>query len=275
MIVDSVMTDHPSWLSIRDGSGAYRAVRYGDAVWTLTATVGSDGRWQTRTHWVSGRGPAPTADTVDPATLRGPRDMVTRLRGDGTVARWRNPDLWDALATSIVRQVIRASHARRLYRAFSQAHGEQVDTPHGPTWLFPAPQAVLATPDAEFRRLGLAFKTGPLRAAAEAFLREGPSWAQLEPSALVTAVQDVPRIGPWTAGATVADATNDFTLYPFADLAVRTWAKRLAPGRRWPDTEPEFTLEWTRLARQQLSDWTLLTLAWGVRHATSTTPASI
>ncbi|MPZ67495.1 MAG: hypothetical protein GEU83_19040 [Pseudonocardiaceae bacterium] len=49
---------------------------------------------------------------------------VTRLREAGTVARWRNPDLWDAMATSIVRQVIRAGQARKLYRAFCQAHDE-------------------------------------------------------------------------------------------------------------------------------------------------------
>lgn len=80
-------------------------------------------------------------------------------------------------------------------------------------------------------------------------------------------VQSVPRIGPWTAGAAVADLTNDYSLYPFADLAVRTWAQRLAPGRTWPTTEPEFAAVWQRLAGEQLSAWTLLTLAWGVKHA--------
>jgi DNA-3-methyladenine glycosylase II len=83
-------------------------------------------------------------------------------------------------------------------------------------------------------------------------------------------VQAVPRIGPWTAGATVADLTNDYALYPFADLAVRTWVKRLAPGRLWPDSEPEFARLWAELAGEQLSAWTLLTLAWGARHANTT-----
>ncbi len=152
--------------------------------------------------------------------------MVAPLRAAGIVARWRNPDLWDALATSIVRQVIRAGHARTLYRTFCQAHGEPVTTPMGATWLFPTPETVLALPDVEFARLGLAFKRRPLRAAAQAYREFGPKWAELDPAALAHEVQTVPRIGPWTAGATVADLSNDYALYPFADLAVRTWAKR-------------------------------------------------
>lgn len=59
-------------------------------------------------------------------------------------------------------------------------------------------------------------------------------------------------------------------LYPFADLAVHTWAKRLTAGRSWPETEAEFARVWARLAGDQLSAWTLLTLAWGVRHAHGT-----
>jgi DNA-3-methyladenine glycosylase II len=125
-------------------------------------------------------------------------------------------------------------------------------------------------PDTEFARLGMAFKRQPLRAAAQAYLEFGPQWIDLDPLRLLTGVQTVPRIGPWTAGSSVADATNDYALYPFADLAVRTWAKRLVSGRSWPDTEPEFARVWQGLAGKQLSAWTLLTLAWGVRHASST-----
>jgi DNA-3-methyladenine glycosylase II len=269
VIVDSVMTDHPSW-SPTDTGTVYRAVRCGNAVWVLTATPTSADTQQTHADRVSGIGNEPVADVVDPATLTGPNAMVDSLRELGTVARWRNPDLWDALATSIVRQVIRAGQARKLYRLFSHTHGEPVTTPHGTTWLFPTPETVLTLPDAEFARLGMAFKARPLRAAAEACLEFGPKWAELDPRVLVDEVQTVPRIGPWSAGATAADLTNDYALYPFADLAVRTWAKRLAPERTWPENETAFATTWTRLARGQLSAWTLLTLAWGDHHANAT-----
>ncbi len=269
MIVTAVMTDHPSWLSADNGS-AHRAVRCGASVWALTCTPAGSGGHDTDAHLVSGAGDPPVIDVLDPATLTGEHAVVAPLRAAGTVARWRNPDLWDALATSIVRQVIRAGQARTLYRALCQAHGEPVTTPVGETWLFPTPETVLALADTEFACLGLAFKCRPLRAAAAACLEFGQKWAELDPTELVEEVQAVPRIGPWTAGATVADLTNDYALYPFADLAVRTWAKRLTAGRTWPETEAEFAHVWARLAGDQLSAWTLLTLAWGVRHAHGT-----
>jgi DNA-3-methyladenine glycosylase II len=269
VIVPSVMIDHPSWQSTKAGI-SFRAVRCGDAIWALGCTPAGSDHHRIAAHHVSGAGEAPVVDVIDPAAVTDSTAMHTRLREAGTVARWRNPDLWDAMATSIVRQVIRAGQARRLYRTFCQAHGEPVDTPLGETYLFPRPVTVLGLPDAEFGRLGLAFNHRPLRAAAEAYLDLGRQWAQLEPPALVDEVQRVPRIGPWTAGVTVADLTNDYALYPFADLAVRTWAKLLAPERTWPDIEAEFARVWARLAGDRLSDWTLLTLAWGTRHASTT-----
>jgi DNA-3-methyladenine glycosylase II len=108
--IDWVMTDHPSWL-VADDDSAYRAVRNRDAVWALTVTrVG--GRSTACARRVSGNAGEPPLDIVDPACLTGPKTMVSGLRQLGTVARWRNPDLWDALATSIVRQVIRAGRRR-------------------------------------------------------------------------------------------------------------------------------------------------------------------
>ncbi len=111
------MTDHPSWLSTDTGA-AYRAVRCGASVWALTCMpCGSIGH-ETAALLVAGAGDPPVVDVADPATLTGAKAVVTPLQDAGTVARWRNPDLWDAVATSIVRQVIRAGQARKLYRAF-------------------------------------------------------------------------------------------------------------------------------------------------------------
>ncbi|MFJ6675925.1 hypothetical protein ACIQMJ_32905 [Actinosynnema sp. NPDC091369] len=102
-------------------------------------------------------------DVVDPDGLTGTDEVVDVLRAAGTVGRRHNPDLWDALVTSIIRQVIRAGQARKLYRTFCEAHGEEVLTPHGPAWLFPTPEAALALPDDEFTDLEMAFKRRPLK----------------------------------------------------------------------------------------------------------------
>jgi DNA-3-methyladenine glycosylase II len=263
------MLDHPAWLTGQDGT-ASRVVRSSGSVWSLTAVRSDHDAVRVHARRTTGDGAAPTLDVVDPATLVGDDPVSQALRQTGAVGRLRNPDLWDALATGIVRQVIRAGQARKLYRALCQVHGEPVATPSGTQWLLPTPQAVLGLVEADFAALGLAFKRPALHAAAQAYLRFNGTWAALPPSELVTAVQTVPRIGPWTAGAAVADATNAYHLYPFADLAVRTWAARLVPDQPWPDTEPEFAHVWRATAGPQLSERTLLTLAFGVRHASQT-----
>jgi DNA-3-methyladenine glycosylase II len=262
----AVMTDHPSWITGED-STTVRAVRSGNSVWALTSSPhGASGPCQV--NRVSGVGDRPTIDVIDPAAVVGDDDVAVGLRAGGAVARCRNPDLWDALATAIVRQVIRAGQARKLYRDFSRAHGDSVHTPAGTTWLFPTPQTVIDLAPEDYSGLGMAFKRRPLQSAARAYLTHGQRWAALDPAQLVGEIQSVHRIGPWTAGASIADFTNDFALYPYADLAVRTWAQRLAPQATWPAAEPDFARHWRETATTQLSERTLLTLAWGVRHAT-------
>ncbi|GAA5175483.1 hypothetical protein GCM10023321_81620 [Pseudonocardia eucalypti] len=264
--VGMVMTEHPGW-SWQGGSWL-RAVRSDDSVWVLTAAPAAQGIGDVAAHAVrtGGVGQLPAMDVYNPRELIDPASVVAGLRGLGPVARWRNPEVWDALATAVLRQVIRAGQARKLYQAFSQAHGEPIDTPIGGVWVFPTPSVVLGLPDGEFSRLGLAFKRPTLRAAAEAVLAFGEKWAGLTPAELAVELRSVPRVGPWTAGAAVADLSNNYALYPYADLAVRTWAARLAPEQMWPKAEDDFARVWSRLAGDRLGAWTLLTLAWGNRH---------
>lgn len=191
-------------------------------------------------------------------------ELAIALEALGRVARVGNPDLWDAVAVAIVRQVIRADHARRLYQEFCRAYGERVD--EGLT-LFPRPDALLKLTNDDFTSTGMAFKRPALRAAAAAFAEHGDQWRETDPETLIKDLQRVPRIGPWTAQAAVADWSNRFDLYPYADLAVRTWATRAAPSYDWPADEPGFGRMWRALAGDHLNEITLLTLAWGGHHA--------
>ncbi len=61
VIVDSVMLDHLSWLSIDTGT-AYRAVRSGDSVWALTCAPCDTGGHETAARLVSGAGDPPVMD---------------------------------------------------------------------------------------------------------------------------------------------------------------------------------------------------------------------
>ncbi|MDQ3578719.1 MAG: hypothetical protein M3443_14225 [Actinomycetota bacterium] len=263
----SMMLDHPAWVTAEDGRAA-RACRVGGSVFSIVCTPRGSGHAVETVRVAGDSTVRPVVDIVDPATVKAPGALVDPLRLDGPVGRLRNPDVWEALATSTVRQVIRAGQARKLYRGFCQAHGEQVDTVAGSVPLFPTAETVLALPDDEFARLGMKFFRGALRAGAEAYLKFGDDWAALPAGLLVVELQTVKRIGPWSAGATVADLTNDFSLYPYSDLAVRTWAARLAPSIEWAEAERDFAKQWRSLVGDGLSELTLLTLAWGARHAT-------
>lgn len=258
-----LLTDHPGWTD----SGA-RVVRTSDGPRIVSAVTLPLQSWDGTAGLM--------VDVHDPVNLGEgvPERLRKVLYGRGPVARLRNPDLWDALATAIIRQVIRAGQARLMYQRFSAAFGESVTRDGNRLRAFPAPETVLAVSDAEYARLGMAFKRRPLRAAAEAFLDLGDKWASLPPTDLVTQVQSVHRIGPWTAGAAVADHTGDFSRYPCGDLAVRTCAAQAAPGLAWPDSEPEFAARWKRCTTtpRELSTLTVLTLALGGRRAQEYAP---
>lgn len=94
---------------------------------------------------------------------------------------------------------------------------------------FPTVERFLGASDAELAEAGLGFKTRTLRVVAEACQSEQRHWDQLDPIELHDAWLTLPGIGPWSAGAAIADLRNAWQLYPHDDLAVRTWATRAFP----------------------------------------------
>lgn len=263
----AVMTDHPAWMP--DGTFRVRAFPSYQGKHALARTDGSSLDWCCPQAAASG--PVPEAFTLpDSAAL--PPELGGALASVGSVARFRNPSLWDALGTAIIRQVVRAAQAQHQYRAFCIAYGDQTGCGQTTAWLFPSPEVVLKLDDAHFADTGLAFKRHALRAAASAFLARENAWVHMSSVDLVAELCAVPRVGPWTAGAAIADWSNDFAAYPCGDLAIRTWAAHVAPSVTWPDSEQAFRQHWHELAGDHLAELTLLTLAWGDRHARTPPP---
>lgn len=253
-----VMREHPAW-TLTDGVWL-RAFSYSPA-WGAAVTGHC---WRT-----FGAAVQPEIRQLTSLPVKVPASLRSSLTSLGTVVRWRTPDLWEAIATAIIRQVIRADQARVLHHRFCAAHGRPVTSAYGVLRLMPDPATIADLPSEAFVSLGMLFKRRPLQAAAAAYLEQGAKWAALPPAQLVEELQTVPRIGPWTAGAAVADFTHDWTLYPHGDLAVRKWAALAAPDITWPDAEDAFAAQWRHIAGDQLGPLTLFTLAWGVHHGES------
>lgn len=263
----TVMTDHPAW--VPDGRTLIRAFPRSGGGHTVARTDGSTLGWCCREAAESG--PDPGVFTLPSSAAQAVPELAAALGSLGAVARFRNPSLWDALGTAIIRQVVRAAQAQRQYRAFCAAYGAPVRCGTTAGWLFPSPETVLKLGDAQFAAVGLTFKRHALRATASGFLEHGSTWTRLPAADLMTELRQVPRVGPWTAGAAVADWANDFIAYPCGDLAVRTWAACAAPSAAWPGDEPRFQQCWQQLAGPHLAELTLLILAWGGRHARAST----
>ncbi|MFI9639420.1 hypothetical protein ACIG87_05015 [Micromonospora sp. NPDC051925] len=264
MSFDFLMTDHPAWHS--EGFRRSRILTLdAGAAWIIEVR----GQQVTTTHVYGEQTPPPLDVFSLPAVPRPQAEpILASLAGMGSVARLRNPSLWEALATAIIRQVIRAGQARRLYRDFCRRFGDVIAlSVETDLHTFPSAERVLTLSDDDFTESGMSFKRRPLRHAATAFLTHGPSWVELSPSVLVKELQTVSGIGPWSAGAAVADWSNDWALYPYADLAVRTWARHANPHHPWAADEPTFGRQWRRVTGDHLATYTLLTLAYGTQQA--------
>lgn len=264
----ALATDHPAWDQSAAGRPT-RLVRAGDAVWRATWT-GQRVELRCLQEPATSR-PAVATVTADGLPARTPPRLAAALADLGTVHRLANPWLWDAITTAILRQVVRAAQARALYRTWCQTHGVSIADDAGKLALPPGPQVVLALPEAAFAEAGTAFHRTALQAAATAYLQRADAWTAMAPAELAAALDTVPRIGPWTARAAAADYTGDFSIYPYGDLAVRTWAARADPEHPWPQKEKPFATAWQAMADHpsQLSTLTLLTLTRGSHASTN------
>ncbi|WP_081748633.1 hypothetical protein [Nocardiopsis sp. CNT312] len=250
--------DHPGWRPA--GAGHHRTVRTGHDVWRAV----DEGPVLTLRRLSTSRDPEPVVDTYTPADLDGPVPAPLRaaLEARGPVRRLRTPDLWEALATALMRRTAGVGHAGPVYHRYCDAHGSPV--PGSPS-AFPGPHTVLALDESHFTELGMAAQRGPLTVAAEAFVASGSAWPDASPPELVDRLREVPGVGAWTARAAVADTTGDFSLYPYGDLRVRTRAAHAVPALDWPVGEAAFARRWRSLTATPaaLSALTVLTLALG------------
>jgi DNA-3-methyladenine glycosylase II len=253
--------DHPGWLT-DDHGHARRAFKSGDMLWAVTCdptNVWLDPHIEIIQPGKTTEQPA--ADWFDPTTLPKLFHTAQPIREGVRICRIRNPSLWDALLPPILHQRRTVSHAAKQYRGLCAADGHRIATTAGPVLLPPTPETVAVLPDQAFFELGMRGKQEHLRSAAEAYLKHADRWATLSPAALFTALQTVTYIGAATAGAAVADITNDHsfsTIHPH--IAYRHW-QRLVTALTDIPTQDDFVNAWTHLSQKQRSTLLVLLLA--------------
>lgn len=263
----TLLRDHPGWLLSPDGQ-VRRAFYCRGAVWAVICEPRCTRIEPTfeALRLAEDVDVRPVVDCADPARLVVPAYIAEPLRARGPVHRVRNPDLWDALVTAVLRQSNRSVNASRMYQTLCIAYGGTVMTAAGPALLLPRPEVLLTFPDAAFVDLKITSKRRALRAVAEAYCKHGDDWEQLPSKDLLTELQSTPHVAEWTASVAVADITNDFSLCPFADYAISTWGDDFAVATRRRRDETEFARLWRELQGEQLSMFTMLTMAWGLYH---------
>lgn len=238
------LTDHPSWKDRQDGQ-----------VRAWKDPVG-------RILFVNTTSDTPTRDTVSQewpkvvgsALLPGScKDNNPRIR---KVLRWPTTDLWEAIASGVIRQVIRANQARSLYQIAARNFGETVTPDYN---FFPRPEQLLTIPASKFAALGLAFQYPKLYSAAEFYLEMEPQNQSLE--LLSEQLREIPGIGPWSRGVILSDISNDFSWYPYDDLAVRKGAQNLWPNAGFSNNGTEFAKQWEDFTQGELANLTAVALS--------------
>jgi DNA-3-methyladenine glycosylase II len=249
------MVDSPAWAH-RDQWHAERVLAPGC---TVRAVYDQDaGHWRLQTRLAAAvrtRLACFSSAELSEATPAPIRRSLTRLDG---LQRVGAGSYWEALGTAVIRQVIRAGQARRVWHRLAAALAPAEQAAGG----FPSVARFLTASDAELAEAGLGFKTRTLRTVAEACRSEGSYWDRLDPIELHDAWLRLPGIGPWSAGAAIADLRNAWQLYPHDDLAVRTWATRAFPELAIPTEPRSFLRRWSDWGGHTVGTLTVLTLGW-------------
>ncbi|MGW6849007.1 hypothetical protein ACWGCK_09625 [Streptomyces virginiae] len=266
----TLATDHPAWMMPPGLNGeALRVVEYKGVPWLA--------HWQGAGLVLRPLGTdhaeAPTISYTSAIMLPREREqdrLAQTLAQLGTVARLTTPDLWDSITSAIFHHFGRAKQGAALYRRWCATFGRSHDTFAGPLAMPPTAATVLHLSDQGFDAIRLRFYKPLLRAAARAYVDNAEEWVTLEPDRLLKALCEVRRLGAWTAAAAVADYTGDFSLYPHADRALRTRARRAQPDLDLPQDDAAFIALWRSWApdRVELHTLTLFTLTWGAHAGT-------
>ncbi len=180
------------------------------------------------------------------ASAQIPATLARRFLEQAPLVHIASASLGEAVIKAVIRQVISAPQAKKLVHRFITQYGPTLQYEGVTVYGFPslacmmdlAPEALLAC--------GLGYKARLIPRIARDLLENGweEQLPQVSTETAVALLQHVKGIGRWTARVAMCDLTGDWSVYPYEDLAVRTWAARLWPDVVWPRKPADFFAAW-------------------------------
>ncbi len=178
-----------------------------------------------------------------------PRELEERFRPLSPLVHIRSLSLGEAVIKAIIRQVITAGHAKKLTDSFIRHYGTRQVHDGREYYDFPTLEALTKIPLEDLQAEGLGFKAKVVRWAACSMLENDmeAKIATRTPEEILDMLTSIKGIGRWTAHVAICDVLADWSLYPFEDLAVRTWARKLWSEVQWPQDEHAFAALWQQM----------------------------
>lgn len=182
----------------------------------------------------------------DAALTHVPASLASRFLASAPLTHIASASLGEAVIKAVIRQVIAASHARKLIQTLVTHAGSRRERDGDTTYGFPSLEVIAHLAPDDLRLWGFGYKAKLLPRIAHDLLEQQAEeqMGSLSPEEAILFLQRVKGIGRWTAHVAVCDVTGDWSVYPFEDLAVRTWARKLWPERVWPQEEGAFLVTW-------------------------------
>jgi DNA-3-methyladenine glycosylase II len=188
-----------------------------------------------------------------PDDVKLPKDLAIRFLSLHPLVHVTSLSLGEAITKAIIRQVITAGHAKKLIDSFIRRHGERAVDNGWSYYDFPTIEAIARIPVEELQAEGLGFKAKVIHQTALYILEQ--DWetkvAKQSPVEALDMLTSMKGIGRWTAHVAVCDLFANWSLYPFEDLAVRTWARKLWSGVQWPQDNLAFAKYWQQVNGDQ------------------------
>jgi len=244
-------------LDIEDSLTAVKITGSGFVIWGSHSPLTSKAI-KTRVHQL-----VIPIELSDEAIAYLPKSLAENLKSLAPLVHIASASLEEALIKAIIRQVITAGHAKKLIHRFITRFGESYEYEGLVCYRFPTSERILEIPLEDLISCGLGFKAKLIKNIVEKLAKDGlrEKLGNTPVSLTFEHLQEIKGIGRWTAHTALCDTTGDWSLYPFDDLAVRTWASKLWPNRNWPTDPEDFRKEWENLNGNYVGQVTFYLLA--------------